>query len=234
MHPLVPRSIGVVGVSLLLTVAGLAAAQTASVTVTPQSESVSLTGGQSTEVSVDVTLRLDQFTCLEETDFPVQMSAAGARGVAGSPAASNLTYTVGAGIYDSRTSAGAYNETQSVAVTIQAPSGTANAFSADLTVTGLFPGGNFGANQDDPTSSGGCGPGEFPQAEGSRAITVNVQPDVTTSGPGSDGGTGGNTTDGGTGGNTTDGGDENGSPMGAWLVPAGLVGAALIAARRRG
>lgn len=225
VRPLVPRTIGVLGVAALLAFAGVAAAQTASVAVEPQTSDVSVQGGQSTQVSVDINLQLDQFTCGQAADFPVEVSASGAQGVAGSADPAELVFTVSEGIYDSRTPAGNYNETQNVAVTITAPSGQSSGFSADVTVTGLFPGGDY--------SDSGCGPSSFPEAEGSVPITVDVQPDASPTDGGSDGdgGTDGGT-DGGIDGGTNDSDEENGSPVPVWLVPVGLAGAAAIASRR--
>lgn len=228
MQHVVPRSLGVLAMAALLALSGLAAAQTASVTVTPATEAISIEGGQSSSVDVDVTLRLDQFSCLQSQTFPVNVSVSGARGVTGTPSPATLEYQVPQGIHDSSTPAGAYNETQTTTVSIQAPSGQAQGFSADVTVTGLFPGAN-------PQT---CGPNAFPQAEGSGAITVDVQPDVSSgngggtggTGDGGTGGTGGNGTTPGT--NTSDGGGENGTPMPAWIVPAALTGAAAILRRR--
>lgn len=215
--------------------AGLATAQSWSVTVTPQSDSVSVVGGESTSVTVDVNLRGDGFYCAQETDLPVMVSASGAQGISASPDPAELTFTVPPGIHDSNSepATGPYNETQSASVSITGPSGTAAGFSAQVQVTANFPGGDYSSNDSDPLSSGGCGPSEFNAAEDQSPIDVDVQPDAA---DGTDGGTdGGDGTDGGTGGNGTDGeDDDNGIPLPTWVVPAGLVSAALMIGRRRG
>lgn len=209
-------------------------------TVTPQSESVSVTGGQSGSVNVDVTLQGSDFFCLQSQDLPVTVTASGQQGITGTPSPAELVYTVEPGVYsaDDPTGEGSgYNSTQSTSVAIQAPSGTASAFSAQVQVTATFPGGDYGANQSDPTQSGGCGPNEFSAAEGSGSVDVNVQPDLSGSDDGADGsgGDGGNGTDGagGDGSDGPDGDDGNGIPLPGWIVPASLIGAALVATRRR-
>lgn len=211
-------------------------------TVTPQTESVSLTGGQSGSVNVDVTLQGSDFFCLEAQDLPVTVATSGAQGITASPSPAELVYTVEPGVYsadDPTGEAGGYNSTQSTSVSIQAPSGTASGFSAQVQVTATFPGGNYGANQSDPTQSGGCGPNEFSAAEGSGSVDVNVQPDAAGDDDGADGsgddGTDGTdgADDGADGGDGGDGDDGNGIPLPGWLVPASLIGAALVATRRR-
>lgn len=167
----------------------------------------------------------------------MNVAIGGQSGLTGSADPATLTFTVAANVYDSTApqGTGPYNETQQTTVSVTAPSGTASGFSAQLTVTGEFPGGSYGANQSDPTQSGGCGPNEFPGATGEGSIDVNVQPDVTNddgsggNGDGGDGGTGGG------GGNGTDDGDDggNGIPVPTWIVPVGVVSAALIATRRK-
>lgn len=220
----------------------MAAAQSFSVSVTPQSDSVTVTGGQSSTVNVDVTLQGQEFFCLQPQDLPVTVTSGGAQGITAAPSPEQVVFTVDAGVYGSDNptgQGGPYNSTQSASVAIQAPSGTTSAFSAQVSVTAAFPGGDYSANQSDPTSSGGCGPSAFNSAEASGTIDVNVQPDAAPGDGNGDGADGGGGSDGGADGNTTDGGGdggddgENGSPMPAWIVPAGLIGAALIATRRR-
>lgn len=237
---MVLRSIGVVGLVIVLATAGLATAQSFSMAVTPQSDSATITGGQSSSVSVDVTLQGSDFFCLQAQELPVTVTAAGAQGITASASPAEMMYPVEAGVYSAQDPSGevasAYNHTESTSISVQAPSGTASGFSAQVQVTATFPGGNYGANQSDPTASGGCGPSEFSAAEGSTAIDINVQPDAAdggTGGDGDDGDGGDGGTPGGDGGGGDDGDDGNGIPLPGWLVPASLIGAALVATRRR-
>lgn len=218
VQTVVPRSIGVVGLVLVLAAAGGALAQSFEVTVTPPEEAVSVDAGGSATASVDVNLYGDEFYCLEETDLPVLISASGGSGVTGTPASENITFTVAGEIYNADTT-GAYNETQSVDVTIDADD-SAGGSSSQVTVTATFEGGDYQA----------CGPNSFPSADDSGPIDVAVQ--GTTDGGGTDGGTdGGDGTDG-TDGNSTDGEDGNGIPGPGLLAPVAVAGAALAARAR--
>lgn len=229
------RSIGLISVLAVVALAGAAVAQgqaTFTVTVSAPDSPVEVTGGQSTSVPVDVTLRGDGFGCSSDTTLPVNVTGSSSR-LTPTVNPATLEYTVPAGLYNSNVPADAappYNSTQSTSVDISVPAGQTSGFSTQVTVTAVFPGGNYGLQDE-----GNCEPGQFSSAEGSVAIDVNVQADATpTDGgdggtDGDDGGTGG---DGGTDGNTTDGEDDNGIPVGPWAIPAGLAAAALAARRR--
>lgn len=219
------RSIGVAIVAALLATAGLAAAQQASFTVTlePQGEAGELSPGQASSVSVEVRLEGDGFSCAEDEELPVELSASGSGGVTGTADPSEIVFSNTMGVHSTSTPAGGYNESEQATVTVQA--GTSSG-THDVTLTGTFPGGSYGP------PDGSCS-GEFPSAEGTANIPVTVQADDTgdgTDGTGDDGTAGDDTDGGGTndGGNATDGGeDDNGIPLGPWMAPLAFVGAAL-------
>lgn len=219
------RSIGVAIVAALLATAGLAAAQQASFTVTlePQGEAGELSPGQTSSVNVNVRLEGDQFSCADDEELPVELSASGSGGVTGTADPAELVFSNTMGVHSTSSPAGGYNESQQATVTVQA--GT-TAGTHDVTVTGSFPGGNYGP------PDGSCS-GEFPSAEGTANIPVTVQADNAGDGTGGTGddGTTGDDTNGTGGGNTTDGEEDNGIPLGPWMAPLAFVGAA-IALRR--
>ncbi len=227
------RSLGLLSVLAVVALAGAAAAQgsaTFTVSLSGSDAPVSITGGQSQSVPIDITLMGDGFGCSQEVTLPVNVTASSSRlSPAVNPA--GLEYTVPANLYNSQVPADAappYNNTESTSVDISVPAGQTSGFSTQVTVTAVFPGGNYGV-----AAGGGCEPGEFTSAEGSVAIDVNVAADSTGDTDGGDGTDGG--TDGGDGGapNGTDGAeDDNGIPVGPWAIPAGLAAAALAARRR--
>lgn len=224
------RAIGVAAVVTLLATAGLAAAQQPSFTVTvePQGEAGSISTGESADVNVLVRLEGDNFSCAEDEDLPVQMSVDPAGGVSGTADPAELVFSGTMGVWSSDSPAGHYNESQETTVTVEA-SNSASPGSHDVTVNGVFPGGDYGP------PDGTCG-GSFPSAEDSADIPVTVESQQTDDG--TDTGTDG--TDGddddspatGNGTDTEDGDDGNGIPLGPWLAPLAFVGAALALRRR--
>lgn len=229
------RSLGMLTVLAVVALAGTALAQSATFTVTLEGPDapVEVTGGQSSSVPIDITLMGDEFGCSGEVTLPVNVTASSSR-LTPTVSPAGLEYTVPQGLYNSQVPGGAappYNSSQSTSVDISVPAGQTSGFSTQVTVTAVFPGGNYGVAE-----GGDCEPGQFSSAEGSVAIDVNVAADSTggTDGgtDGSDDGTDGGTDDGST--NGTDGGedDSNGIPVGPWAIPAGLAAAALAARRR--
>jgi hypothetical protein len=225
------RTIGALTVAALLAIAGLAAAQqpSFSVELEPQDEAGELSPGESKDVTVLVRLTGDNFSCAENEELPVNVSVSNPNGVTGLADPSELVFSDTQGIHNSGTAAGGYNNSQETTVTVQAAN-TASGGDREVTVTGTFPGGNYGPPE------GSCN-GEFPSAEGTTSLPVTVASSDagTTDGGATDGDetTGGN--DGGNG--TTDGGedsggDDNGIPFGPWVAPLALVAGA-VALRRR-
>lgn len=221
------RSIGVVAVVAVLAIAPLSAAQDASFSVTlePQGEAGTLSPGDSSDVTVLVRLEGDGFSCTSDEELPVQLSAQGTSGVTGTPATEEIVFSNTMGIHNSDSPSGGYNESSETTVTVEASNG-ASSGTYDVTLTGTFPGGNYGPPE------GSCS-GEFPSAEGTTDIPVTVEADESGDGttPGSDGG-GGDTN--GTDGGSPDGGEDggNGIPIGPWIAPIALVASA-VALRRR-
>ena len=220
--------LGVLTIVALLALAAPAAAQTVTIDVQGPDAPVSVASGQSTTVNVNVNFLADEFGCSQDTPAPVAFTAAAGR-VTATGSAEELTYTLPTGLHNSQAPGGGLpplNASQSATITVDAPAGEATGFSDQITVTASFEGGDFLPN---------CGPGEFPSAEGTATINVNVQGTGGTGTDGGDGGTGSDGGDGGAGGNNTggNGGDEetDDSPLAAWLLPAALIGAALIARR---
>lgn len=222
------RTIGVVTVAALLATAGLAAAQQASFSVTlePQSEAGTLSPGDSEQVNVLVRLEGEGFACASNEDLPVNISVSGASAVTGVPDPAEIVLSNTQGIHASGP-AGTYNESGETSVTVQA-SNSASSGTHDVTVTGTFPGGSYGP------PDGSCD-GEFPSAEGTTSLPVEVQADQT-GGGGIDDGDG--VDDGTTGGNgsaddgSDDGEDEDGIPIGPWIAPVALIASALALRRQ--
>lgn len=217
------RTIGTLTVAALLAMAGLAAAQqpSFSVTLEPQDEAGTMSPGDSQDVTVLVRLEGDNFSCLEDEELPVEISVSGSEDLTGVPDPAELVFSNTQGIHNSATTAGGYNESQETTVTVQVAN-AATGGSQELTVTGTFPGGNYGP----PDRS--CND-EFPSAEGTTTIPVTIQSNGTDGVGGADGGG-----DGGAGNGTDDGGDEedgNGIPLGPWIAPLALVASA-VALRR--
>lgn len=215
---------------MLLATAGLAAAQqpSFSVTVEPQDSAGTISPGESTDVTVLVRLEGDNFSCAGDEDLPVNVTVSQSGGVSGTASPEQLVFSGTMGVYSSDSPAGGYNESQETTVSFQA-SNTASSGSHDVTVTGTFPGGNYGPPE------GSCG-GEFPSAEGTANVPVTVQSQQT---DGTDDGDTDDGTDDGdasppTGNDTADGGEEedNGIPLGPWLAPLAFLGAALVLRRR--
>ncbi len=236
------RSLGLLSVLAVVALAGAAAAQgsaTFTVSLAGPDSPVSITGGQSQSVPIDITLMGDGFGCAQEAVLPVNVTASSSR-LTPTVNPAGLEYTVPSGLYNSQVPANQappYNSTQPTSIEVSVPSGQTSGFTTQVTVTATFPGGNYGVSGE-----GNCEPGEFSSAEGTVAIDVSVQADATGGTDGGDGGTGGTDggtgSDGGTGGdggtNSSDDGDDgNGIPVGPWAIPAGLVAAALAARRRR-
>jgi hypothetical protein len=222
------RTIGIAVVAALLATAGLATAQSFSVTLQPQDEAGELAPGESASVNMDVRLEGEDFSCAEDEELPVQLEASSGDNVAGTPDAEELIFSGTMGVHSSDSPSGPYNETQSTSVTVQAEVG-ASSGTYDVTVTGTFPGGDYGA-----TGDGSCS-GEFPSAEGTTNIPVSVQ--ASDGGTGTDDGTDTGGDDGSSTGNgtdTDDGGEDggNGIPVGHWLAPLGLAASALLVRRR--
>lgn len=228
------RSLGLLTVLAVVALAGTALAQSATFTVTLEGPEapVEVTGGQSSSVPIDITLMGDEFGCSNEATLPVNVTASSSR-LTPTVSPAGLEYTVPQGLYNSQVPADAappYNNTESTSVDISVPAGQTSGFSTQVTVTAVFPGGNYGA-----TGEGSCEPGEFSPAEGSVAIDVNVAADSvggTDGGDGTDDGTDGGTDGGTTNGTDGDEDDSNGIPIGPWAIPAGLAAAALAARRR--
>lgn len=225
------RTLGLLILSTLLALSMAATAQTFNVGFEGGGDSVDLAPGESTSISYTVYLEGDQFNCLQNHDMPVEMAASGSQGITIAVDPDELVFSNTQGIHASDTAAGGYNESGSASVTITAPATASSSFSADITVEGTFPGGDYGP--PDRT----CGPsGNFPSATGDTLIRVNVVAPATDDGDGDDGGAGGG--GGGAGGNGTDGNDDggdddgNGIPLPAWTVPAGLIAAAMLTRRR--
>lgn len=214
---LLPRSIGVVGLILVLAAAGTAVAQDVNVILEAQDESLDIMGGDTGTSGMDVTLQADQFHCGEETDLPVEVSATGADGVVANLDTGELVFTVSPGIYDSSVTQ-AYEGTQSVSIEVQAPSGTTSDFSTQVGLEASFGGAN-------PAT---CGPNELPPADDIAPLSVNVQADQE---PTTDDGESPNGDDGSSGGGD-DGEEGNGIPFPAWTVPAAALSAALATRRR--
>lgn len=214
------RTIGVAVIAALLATAGLATAQSFTVTLDAQSDPGDLSPGASDSVTVEVRLEGDGFSCADDEELPVEVTVDGAGGVTGSADPAELTYGNTMGVHNSDSPAGGYNESAQTTVSVQA--GTQGG-THDVTVTGSFPGGSYGP------PDGSCS-GEFPPAEGTTSIPVTVQSDDPAPGGDGDDGTG----DDGTDGNQTDGGDgdENGIPFGPAMAPLGLLLAALSLRRR--
>lgn len=228
------RSLGLLSVLAVVALAGAATAQgsaTFTVSLAGADDPVEVTGGQSASVPIDVTLMGDEFGCSSEVTLPVNVTASSSR-LSPTVAPAGLEYTVPANLYNSQVPGGAapaYNNTESTSVDISVPAGQTSGFSTQVTVTAVFPGGNYGV-----AAGGGCEPGEFSSAEGSVAIDVNVAADSTGGTDGGDGTDGGTDGDDGGAPNGTDGDedDSNGIPIGPWAIPAGLAAAALAARRR--
>lgn len=229
------RALGVAMIAALLATAGLAAAQQASfsVSLSPTSELQPVQAGGSTSVDVDVNLQGDGFSCADDVTLPVNMSVSPTGGVSGTANPAPVEFSNTMGIHNSDGPTGGYNETETTTVTFQV-SGSASGGDKDVTLTGLFPGGNYGPG------SGNCAPSEFPEAEGTTTVTVPVQAS-SDSGTDTGGDTGGDDGVGGDDGDATDGNDtignesdedDNGIPVGPWVAPAALVAGALALRRR--
>jgi hypothetical protein len=214
---LVSRTIGLAIIAALVAVAGVAAAQDASfeLTLDAPDETGEMSPGDSTPATVDITLKGDGFSCADDEELPVELSVMGTDDVTATANPSNVTFSNTMGVHASDSPAGGYNETGETTVNIQVDS-TARSGTNDVTVSGEFPGGNYG-----PTEGGSCS-GEFQSASDDTTITVDVQASGT--GTGGDGGNGtgeGNMSDG------EDGGDGNGIPVGPCIAPVALIVAGL-------
>lgn len=215
---MLPRSIGIVALIFVLAAAGTAVAQDVNVILEAPEDALEITGGDSASASMDVTLEADGFHCGEDVELPVAVAAQGADGVVATPDADEVVFSVSAGIYDSSVTQ-SYEETQSVGVQVEAPSGTTSDFSTQVGLEASFDGAN-------PAS---CGPDELPPAEDIAPLGVNVQADEEPStDDGEDGGEDDGNPDGG-----ENGEEGSGIPFPAWTVPAAGISAALLATRRR-
>jgi uncharacterized membrane protein YgcG len=222
------RIIGVVTVAALLATAGLAAAQepSFSVTVEPQGEAGTLSPGEETSVEVSVRLEGDDFSCAENEELPVNVTTNDPRGLTVSADPQELIFSGTQGIHDADGPSGGYNKSKPTSISLQVGQ-TASSGDREVTVTGTFPGGNYGPPE------GSCG-GEFPPADDTAGLPVTIQADGASGsdsgGEGGDGGEGGN----GTSGGGDDGGGEggNGIPIGPWVGPLALATSALAWRRR--
>lgn len=214
MYPLIPRSIGLIGVIIVLAAAGGAAAQSVNIVAEQtQQQALDIRGGDTADTNIEVTFQADGFFCFDETDVAVETTLEPADGVSGTVDPSDLTFTLPTGIHDSGLEQDPYEASETVTVTLEAPSGTENDFSTQITFDASFDGA-------DPAE---CGPGAFPSASDIAPISVNVQADAE---PVDDEDAPGN-------GNGASNGDddENGVPVPAMIVPAAL--ALAVAIRRR-
>lgn len=195
-----------------------AAAQSVDLTAEGPEEALDIRGGDATTATIDVTLQADQFFCFEESDLVVDATAEATDGVQAAVDPAEIVFTLPMGIHDSGLEGQeAYEESQSVTVELDAPSGTEQDFSTQITFEANFP----GADPDE------CGADAFPSASDIAPINVNVQADAE---PSNDDGA----SDDGDGGDDANGenpDDENGAPLPAWVVPGALTLA--VAIRRR-
>lgn len=220
------RAIGVAAVAALLATSGLATAQSFSVTLEPEGSADTLSPGASTSVDVLVQLQGEGFSCANDEDLPVNLTASSSQGVSGTPGTDQLVFSNTMGIHPSQQP---YEESDTTTVSLQAAD-TASPGSREIQVTGTFPGGNYAP------PDGSCN-GEFPSAEGTTSLSVTVEDTGSDSGSGSDGGIGGG--NGGSGGGNDTGpdgnesdDDSNGIPAATWAAPAALLSGALAARRR--
>lgn len=218
------RIFGVAVVAALLATAGAATAQSFTVTLEEDAPDSPASPGDSLSVPVTVILQGDEFSCAEDEEMPVNLTIGQGRALSGSADPGEVVLSNTMGIHNSATPAGEYNESGETTVTVQIAQ-TATSGEYELDVTGEFPGGNYGP-------PGGSCSGEFPSASGSTTIPVTVQGDDGMNGEnpddGDDGDDGADGGDGADGSDGSDGGDEeNGLPLGPWMVPVALIGTAM-------